>query len=61
MSPNDIKFSVNDYDQDGDVLEKGIYLHFGMTRISVAENLEEFKKIVPHMQKIIKEIEENYS
>ncbi len=33
MKPKDIMFSVNEYDRDGDCTEKGIFLHFGETRL----------------------------
>lgn len=53
-------FSVNDYDKDGDVVEYGIYLHFGDTRILVAETIYEFKRFVDRISSMPKEIEENY-
>lgn len=60
MKPTDIRFSVNRYDAMGDVIEVGIYLHFGETIIRVADNFNDFKTIVWQMEKIVKEYEENY-
>ncbi len=59
MKPSDITFSVNSYDRDGDIIDKGIFLHFGDTMVRVADNLADFKSITFHMEKIVKEIEEN--
>jgi hypothetical protein len=33
-----VMFSVNDYDSDGDIRDRGIFLNFGDTRIKVADN-----------------------
>jgi hypothetical protein len=54
-------YSTNDYDEDGDLVEEGIYLHFGPVRIQVAENLIGFNQFIKHLQSIKSEIEENYS
>lgn len=53
-------FSVNDYDKDGDIVEYGIYLHFGDTRVLVAGTIHEFKRFVDRISSMSKEIEENY-
>ena len=37
-------FSVNEYDKDGDISESGIFLHFGIAKIKVAESVEEAVK-----------------
>lgn len=60
MQTKDIMFSVNDYDQDGDVTNEGIFLHFGGTRVKAAESLADFRAIVGHMESMVREIEENY-
>lgn len=60
MKPSDILFSVNEYDKDGDITERGIFLHFGETRVKAAENLEEFRSIYNQIANIIDEIEKNY-
>lgn len=56
----DCSFSINEYDSDGDLLESGIHLHFGDTRIRVAKNKEGLKCFEKQLQKIFKEIHENY-
>lgn len=60
MDPNNILFSVHDYDIDGDATDEGIYLHFGHTRVKVAENLEQFKKVADRIHGMVKEIRDNY-
>jgi hypothetical protein len=52
----DITFTVNSYDQDGDVVEEGIFLHFGETRIRVANDIKDAEGLPALMQKIITEI-----
>jgi len=56
----DVLFSVNDYDSDGDVHEEGIYLHFGDTRIKVADSLKAFQDFITHLDAMCKEIADNY-
>ena len=60
MSPKDILFSVNEYSKDGNCSEEGIFLHFCDTKVKAADTLDAFKGIIPHLQSIIEEIEENY-
>jgi hypothetical protein len=60
MSLKDITFSVHDYDRDGDIANVGIFLHFGETRIKVANTLEEFVKVVARINDMVIEIRENY-
>lgn len=60
MRINDILFSVHDYDKDGDVISGGIFLHFGETRIKVADNLDEFKKVTERISGMVDEIRDNY-
>jgi hypothetical protein len=60
--PGQITFSVNTYDADGDCFEKGVFLHFGPTRVCVAENPQEFvDQMASRMQKIANEIAETYN
>lgn len=61
MNPKDITFSVNEYDRDGDCIDKGVFLHFGQTRVKVSDSIKEFSEIVPHFESIRDEIENNYS
>ena len=60
MHPKDIIFSVNEYDSDGDVTDKGVFLHFGETRVKAAETIDDFLLIVQHMKAMVSEIEDNY-
>ena len=57
MRPKEILFSVNSYDSDGDIFEPGIFLHFGNTRILVAESAEVFAEIIPHFEAMLDEIQ----
>lgn len=57
----DVTFSVNSYDPDGDIYEKGVYLHFGNTRIHIGRSLEDLKNFRSQVDIIINEITENYS
>lgn len=59
MKLEDICFSVNDYDWEGDVLKKGIFLHFGETRIFIAEDLDGFRNFIKHLDDMCKELREN--
>ena len=61
MRPKDIVFSVNEYDRDGDVTDKGVFLHFGETRVKAADSIDDFRSIVQHMKTMVSEIEENYT
>ena len=61
MHPKDIVFSVNEYDSDGDATDKGVFLHFGETRVKAADSIDDFRSIVQHMKAMVSEIEENYT
>ncbi len=54
-----LSFSVNEYDRDG-FCNIGIYLHFGETKIRIADNLKGFQSFVGAMQKFCDEISEKY-
>jgi len=60
MLLKDVLFSVNDYDADGDVTGRGIYLHFGETRIKVSDNLKDFRDVADRIASMVDEIAENY-
>jgi len=49
-------FSVNRYDKDGDVWEDGVYLHFGMASLKVADTREEYKNFVERLKFMESEI-----
>ena len=55
-----VAFSVNSYDSDGDIVEKGIFLHFGDTRVKVAENLTDFDLFPYQIFRMIREIRERH-
>ena len=61
MKLTDITFSVNDYDSDGDCREKGVFLHFGETRVKAADSIVEFSEIVKHFAAMIDDIMDNYT
>jgi len=53
-------FSINDYDSDGDVVDTGVYLHFGDSRIKVADSAFDFVSFINHLKGMHKEIVENW-
>jgi len=56
MEPCDITFSINQYDKDGDIVNEGVFIHFGETTIKVSETITEFSNVVDHFQVIRQEI-----
>lgn len=54
-----VTFSINEYDFEGDIVEKGIYLHFGHTKIKVANTIEEYAAFVNDLEEMKGEIYEN--
>lgn len=56
-----VLFSVNEYDSEGDIVKKGIFLHFDQTRVKVAETLLEFKEFVGIIGGMYDEIKMNKS
>lgn len=60
MKTKDIMFSVNTYDKDGDVVDEGIFLHFGETVVKAADTFSDFRSLVGHIQSMVNEISENY-
>ena len=60
MSVQDITFSVNDYDEDGHLMDRGVYFHLGDTRIKMCGTIEEFTDIVSQVNKIQEELEDGY-
>lgn len=55
-----ILFSVNEYDYEGEVSKRGVFLHFGDTRIHVAKNRKEFSEVAKRIVGMVDEIIENY-
>lgn len=60
IDPRDISFMINEYDSDGDIIEEGIFIHFGGTRLKICETLDEFDEFVECIEKIHDEIEREY-
>lgn len=56
----DVFFSIGRYDQDGDMMDGGIFLHFDNTSIKVAESLSGLYEFMDSIEKIIIEIRDNY-
>lgn len=60
------KFSVNSYDKDGDLFEKGIFLHlrydkhYSLVSLKVGERLNDIDALVANLLSIKEEIRENY-
>jgi len=52
-------FSISRYDNEGDVCEEGIYLHYGHTSIRVAMTLRGFKAHAAHIASMVDEIAED--
>lgn len=58
MTKNNITFSRNLYDSDGDVCEECLIIHFDDSRITFRlKDVEELKDIIKQLQEIVKEIE----
>jgi hypothetical protein len=53
-------FSVNHYDRVGDIVDEGVFLHFGDTRIKVCDTPMDFEDFIDHLHCIHSEIAENY-
>jgi hypothetical protein len=56
MKPQDIAFSIDSFDKDGDLFEKGVYLHFGGTSIKVCDEPKDIAKVGDRLNLIISEI-----
>ena len=60
MQITDILFSLHSYDQDGDIKESGIFLHFGEVRIKVANDPQEFILVADRIKGMANEIIDQY-
>jgi hypothetical protein len=56
-----ILFTVNEYDRDGDITDKGIFLHNGGGRIKVAKDIKRFDEFIESLKDMSEEIKANYS
>ena len=58
MNLRDITFSVNRYDCDGDMMQEGVFLHFGdCAVVKVCDSVLEFFNFVSRIKAIEREIE----
>lgn len=57
---NKFTFSVNEYDNDGDVANNGIFFHLGALRIKICDEVEELDDFIAHIVEIKEEIRHNY-
>jgi hypothetical protein len=51
-----ISYSINDYDGDGNLYDKGIFLHFNDIRLKIAKDREELKKFFEAMENLKKHL-----
>jgi hypothetical protein len=65
VNTREIMFFVNQYDRDGDVTDKGVFLCVGPVSVKVADDLEGFRDFVrslgSHLDSMLEEIEQNYA
>lgn len=56
---DEVCFSVNTYDYEGDVIDRGIFLHFGNTAICVAYDYEGYLEFIEKLKGMAPEISES--
>ena len=56
----DVTFTINLHDSDGDCWQKGIFLHFGDQLIVRFEDMKKLEAFREQLDVIIKEIKENW-
>ena len=58
MMVTDITFSIHRYDCDGDMMQEGVFLHFGdCAVVKVSDSVLEFFNFVSRIKAIEREIE----
>ena len=58
MKLTDITFSIHRYDCDGDMMQEGVFLHFGdCAVVKVSDSVLEFFNFVSRIKAIEREIE----
>lgn len=57
---NEITFSINQYDSDGDLVSKGIFLHFDKSFIIKCASVEELNMMIEKLTKISSELTYSY-
>ena len=49
----DIMYSLNEYDESGQVTTRGIFLHLGDDiKVYIADNLEQFDQLLNHLHRM---------
>jgi len=56
----DVTFSVNLYDEDGDIYQEGIFLHINENTILKLKSSDEMERFINRLENCLKEIRENY-
>ena len=56
-----LTFSIHEYDSDGDILDEGLFIHCEGIRIKIGDYLDSIDDLINQLQKIKKEILENYN
>ena len=56
MNPNDVKFSINQYDRDGDTTDLDVFLHFGPNVTLRFDNVAAVENLIGQLESIVKEI-----
>jgi hypothetical protein len=56
-----LTFSVNRFDNEGDVIDNCILLHINETTILKLVNMEELNNVIKQLENIKNEITENYN
>jgi hypothetical protein len=55
-----ILYSIDEYDKDGDRSEEGIYLHFGDTKIKIADRPENTPGVIADLEQLINQLHGEY-
>ncbi len=55
-----IQFLVNLYDEDGDIVEEGVWLCFDDTMVKVCEDVSDFDKVVERIRLLSKSVKETW-
>ena len=55
----DWTFSINQYDRDGDIIDRGVFIHVGDITTIKFENSEELEAFANRILKSLPEIREN--
>ena len=62
MKVTDITFSIHRYDCDGDMMQEGVFLHFGdCAVVKVSDSVLEFFNFVSRIKAIERELEGHFT